>query len=333
MPRQPKPYFRKQTKSWYCSIAGRQISLGKGRARAFEKFHELMADQSQVKSELLTLYELSQAYLDWCEANRKPATYILHRHYLKKFIDHLGKRLRPSQLRIHQVAKWHEGLGVGPTSQSNAVAIVQRMLNWSVEYEYLDRNPIKGMKKPRAKRRDVFYTPEQWKQIRESTEEPLTSFLDFLYLTGCRPIEARTIEARHLHEDLVIFPAEESKGENEPRVIYLAPEAKKILDGLAKERPEGILFRNSDGIPWTKDSIKCRLARVSQQVGFRVIAYGIRHSWATNALTMGGLDPISVAHLMGHKDTTMVSRVYSHLAKNPDFLRKQARNAVQETRT
>ena len=33
--------------------------------------------------------------------------------------------------------------------------------------------------------------------------------------------------------------------------------------------------------------------------------------------------------LMGHRDTTMVSRVYSHIAKNPDFLRKQAVKAAQ----
>ncbi len=45
MPRPSKPCFRKQTKSWYCSIQGRQISLGKDREEAFEKFHSLMANQ------------------------------------------------------------------------------------------------------------------------------------------------------------------------------------------------------------------------------------------------------------------------------------------------
>jgi len=330
MPRQPKPYFRKQTKSWYCSISGRQIPLGKDRKIAFEKFHELMTDKSQVRSDLSTLYELSQVYLDWCEANRKPATYKHHKYYLKLFIGSVGKRLRPSQLRVHHVTKWHEGLGVGTTSQNDAVTIVQRMLNWGVEQEYLNRNPIRGMKKPKRKRRDVFYTPEQWAKIRENAKEPFTSFLDFLFLTGCRPLEARSIEARHLHDDLVIFPANESKGELEPRVIYLVPEAQAILEPLAKQHPDGILFRNSQGRPWTKDAIKCRLTRISEKVGFRVIAYGARHSWATQALTEGGVDPISVAHLMGHRDPTMVSRVYSHLSKNPTFLRQQAKNAVRK---
>ena len=130
-------------------------------------------------------------------------------------------------------------------------------------------------------------------------------------------------------DDLIIFPIDESKGELESRVIYMIPKAKAIVDRLAKENPTGVVFRNSKGTPWTKNSIKCRLTRITKKVGFRVIAYGARHSWATNALVDGGVDPISVAHLMGHRDTTMVSRVYSHIAKNPEFLRKQAIKAVQ----
>lgn len=328
MARPAKPYLRKQTHSWYCSIGGRQISLGKDREAAYAKFHALMADQEQVKGELTTLYDLSQAYLDWVQTNRKPATYTLHRHFLKLFIENVGKRLRPGQLKVHHVVKWHEGLGVGSTAQNGAVAVVQRMLNWGVEQEYLSRNPVKGMKKPRASRRDVYYTTDQWDLVREHAKGPLIALLDFLTLTGCRPLEARTVEARHIHDDLVIFPADESKGQLEPRVIYLVPEAKAILAALAKEHPQGPLFRNALGRPWTKDAIKCRLNRISDKVGFRVIAYGARHSWATQALSEGGVDPISVAHLMGHRDTTMVSRVYSHLAKNPEYLRQQAKRAI-----
>lgn len=58
MPRPSKPFFRKQTKSWYCSVAGRQIPLGRDREIAFAKFQELMADRDQVQDELTTLYDL-----------------------------------------------------------------------------------------------------------------------------------------------------------------------------------------------------------------------------------------------------------------------------------
>ncbi|MCG6154190.1 tyrosine-type recombinase/integrase [Rubinisphaera margarita] len=328
MARPAKPFFRKQTQSWYCSLSGKQFSLGKDKQLAFQKFHELMANREEHLQNRFSLYELSQAYLDWCQANRKPATYKLHRHFLKSFIEAVGRRLQASQLKIHQVTKWHEGLGVSSTTQNDAVAIMQRMLNWAVEQSYISRNPITGMKKPKRKRRDVYYTAEQWAQIREHANGSLVDLLDFLYCTGCRPQEARLIESRHIHNDLVIFPSDESKGQNEPRVIYLAPKAKTIIDNQLLKFPEGPLFRNERGVPWTKNAIVLRLRRISEKIGFRVIAYGARHSWATEALMNGGVDPISVALLMGHKDTTMVSRVYSHLAKNPVFLRQQAHRAT-----
>lgn len=197
------------------------------------------------------------------QLNRKPATYRLHLHFLKSFIGHVGKRMRPSNLKVHHVAKWHESLGVGSTTQNDAVSVVQRMLNWGVEREYVSRNPIKGMKKPKRKRRDVFYTLEQWEAIKKHADQPLTDLLDFLYFTGCRPKEARTLEARHLQGDLVVFPADESKGEHEPRVVYLAPESLRLVMRLEKENPEGALLRNAHGKAWTKNALVWRLKSVS----------------------------------------------------------------------
>ena len=127
---------------------------------------------------------------------------------------------------------------------------------------------------------------------------------------------------------MIIFPADESKGEVQARIIILIPEAKAVIDGRLKEVSDGPLFLNARGNPWTKDSIKCRLTRVTKKVGFRVIAYGIRHSYATNGL-LRSIDPVSLSHLMGHKDTRMISQVYSHISGNVDYLRKQATKAMK----
>lgn len=326
----PKPYLRAQTQTWYCSIGGRQIRLGKDKEAAEQKFYELMADRDAIGSEITTLYALSQRYLDWVQENRKQATYDNNLLFLKSFLGSVGKRLKVGSLKKHHITKWtSENQHWSDTSTNDAISIVQRMLNWAVEEGYLRYTPLPKVRKPRRQRRDIVYTTDQWKQIKDAATGPLVEFLDFLYWTGCRPKEARTVEKNHVHDDLIIFPADESKGETEPRVIFLSPDPKAIVDRLVAERPEGPLFRNAYGNPWTKDSIKCRLNRMSKVIGFRVIAYGARHSFATNALTTGGVDPISLSHLMGHKDTAMVSRVYSHLAKNVDFLREQARKATQ----
>lgn len=54
--------------------------------------------------------------------------------------------------------------------------------------------------------------------------------------------------------------------------------------------------------------------------------YILRHSWATRAL-QNGVDPITIATLMGHADTSMLARVYQHLALNPAYLLDAATRA------
>lgn len=55
--------------------------------------------------------------------------------------------------------------------------------------------------------------------------------------------------------------------------------------------------------------------------------YTLRHSWATSALKRG-VDALTVAILMGHKDPSTLARVYQHLSLNPEHLLNQARRAA-----
>jgi integrase len=59
-----------------------------------------------------------------------------------------------------------------------------------------------------------------------------------------------------------------------------------------------------------------------------VCCYAIRHAYATNALQRG-VDPITLAVLMGHADATMIARVYQHLTANPRFLLDAAHKAKE----
>jgi integrase len=51
-----------------------------------------------------------------------------------------------------------------------------------------------------------------------------------------------------------------------------------------------------------------------------------RHTWCHNALK-SGLDVLTVATLMGHADTTMVAKIYSHLNYAQDYLLGEAKRA------
>lgn len=326
MSREAKPYWKKQQQRWVCTINGKRITLGADKKAAFAKFRTLMQQPDSVGDHVATIYALSQVYLDWCLKHRAIGTYNNHRRYLKGFVDSVGRKLPVASLKQKHITAWLDSFICTSTSQNDAISVVQRMLNWSLKEGHISYNPIAKVDKPRRTRREVFYTPEQWEQIKSHAKGPLLELLDFLWITGCRPHELRTVTAAHVHGSLVLFKTDESKGKKDARVIHLIPEAKAILERLAKKHPTGPLFLNSRGVPWTKDAIKCRLTRISTKVGFRVIAYGARHSFATNAL-IRSVDPVSLSHLMGHKSTRMIDN-YAHLSQNHEFLQQQARNAA-----
>jgi len=48
MPRQPKPFYRKQTQSWHLQIGKRQIPLGRDQEEAFRLYHQIMAGRVKV---------------------------------------------------------------------------------------------------------------------------------------------------------------------------------------------------------------------------------------------------------------------------------------------
>ena len=68
-------------------------------------------------------------------------------------------------------------------------------------------------------------------------------------------------------------------------------------------------------------------SRMAKRVAPRYSLYSLRHSWATNALKRG-VDPLTVALLMGHKDPSMLARVYQHLSHSPVHMRDQACKAT-----
>jgi integrase len=69
------------------------------------------------------------------------------------------------------------------------------------------------------------------------------------------------------------------------------------------------------------------IAATGRRIVPRYSLYTFRHSWCTHALERG-VDAVTVAVLMGHRDTTMISRVYAHLMQRRDHLRDAVKKAA-----
>jgi integrase len=69
------------------------------------------------------------------------------------------------------------------------------------------------------------------------------------------------------------------------------------------------------------------LWKLARKHGRKYCLYHFRHSWATRALQRG-IDPLTVAILMGHSDPSMLAKVYQHVAHDPEYMRGAAKRAT-----
>jgi integrase len=110
------------------------------------------------------------------------------------------------------------------------------------------------------------------------------------------------------------------------RVIHFPASAMAVLSKQRERYGAGLLFRTRAGGRYRAGAIVRRCGVISKRCGFRFIAYGQRHSFATSALENGVPDTL-VAGLLGHVGTGMLHRHYSHLGEQARALKDAAERA------
>lgn len=316
-----KPWFRKQNKTWYVTINGKQRLLGKDKEKALEEYAKLIGNQHEPED---NVRRLLNKYWDWSKTNHAESTRNKMRPRLESFGGFISPLLTTKKLRPHHVQNWlaEKFPDAGATYRNTLITTIKGALNWAASMGYIDRSPIAAMKKPAPKVRQEFVSAVEWpKVLAEATDDCFRDFLIFMFASGARVQEMLRIEARHYKDGKIVFPNEESKGRRVSRVIYLPDDAKEIIE---RRITEGVVFRNRNGQPWTADAINCRFRRMRDRLGVKKLcATTLRHSFAHHRLT-NGQDSMVVAKLMGHADGRMLATRYGHLEANSEFMQSEA---------
>jgi integrase len=275
----------------------------------------------------LTVAAVLDKFLAWCQKHRAPRTYDGHLWHLQRFIDHLPEavRLAADDLRPHHVAAWVDAHpDWGCTYRRNAITSVQRAFLWAEKLGYIARSPVRNVEKPMPDRREQVITPEEFRRLLAAVKgSHFHDLLEFCWETGVRSHKAKVIEARHFNpaRGRLEIPPKEAKGRNRWRVVYLTPRAAEIVTRLAGTHPEGPILRNRSGRPWTTFAVNCRFCRLQGKLGTKYALGALRHSFCQRLLERG-VDHVTVAALLGHKDAAMVSRVYAHMNQADGHLRR-----------
>src|SRR5262249_49811713 len=96
---------------------------------------------------------------------------------------------------------------------------------------------------------------------------------------------------------------------------------------LAKEHPDGPLFRNSRGQPWTGNAIRCRFRCLREKLPSLagVTAYCYRHTFTTEGL-VAGVPLAQMQELIGHTSPAMMTH-YARLGQQVVAMQQAAAKA------
>ena len=333
----PQPFWRKQTNCYYVQIGVKQYRLAPDREEAYRLYHELMSRSSEERRSSTpsadpSVLQLIDDFLEWVQCNRSVNTYEIYRCLLQVFARSLPQSLTVAALKTYHVSQVMDSHAEtwSQNTKHDFATTVQRALNWALKQGRIDRNPIAYLEKPPREAREMAVGLADYAEVMAAVAEPnFRDLLELAWETGGRPQELRAIEARHVDRDgwRVVFSPRESKGKRSHRVIYLGTDrAREIVRRLCDTNPQGPLLLNSHGRPWTKDSINCAFVRLQKKLGRKFHLGAWRKGFATEALKHG-VDTVTLAHLMGHSNPTMISRVYGRVQQDPAYMSQAARRA------
>lgn len=337
MARHSTVWWRAQRGAWCSKVDGRLITLARGRAnrrQAVDALHRLLADRQQPTGPtVLPVGAIVTRWLAWAEGRadrgemspQTPADYVRR---LGSFPDVCGSILVPD-FRPHHLTAWLDGqTRWGATARHDAVGTVKACFRWALAEGLIDRDPLASIKRPpRPKRREHVMDPALWPTVRAAIlSEPFRQLADFVWLTGCRPGEARRLEAHHvdLARKVATLPGKTTRRTGRPLTIRLPDAAVELIQPLIVRHPEGLLFRNQRGAPWTRNAVNWQIRRLRDRLAGQdtrgVVMYALRHLFATEGL-LRGAGVTEVATLLNHASPRMLFDVYGHLADQHDHLR------------
>jgi integrase len=339
------PWFRKGTNSWYATVGGRSIPLGVvGRANrkaAWEAWRALMAGETdhtpRVRAHVgksdrtrpeptATVRPLADLFLSDAAGRLKPNTVRIYTNDLDSLCRTCGT-IPADSLAAHHVASWLASLDVKPTTKAIMLRSVNACLNWAVRCDLLTANPARKVPKPKSRSRseEAVITDDEHRRLVEAATPQFRDVLMVLHGTGARPGEVCGITSETFDPDTGTVRLTDHKTDRtgRPRLIFPPPGVCDLLRGLLARWRTGPLLRSRKGNPYTGRSVTKAMQYLRGKTGLRAIAYGYRHAYATDAL-VNGVPDATVAALLGHADTTVLHRHYSHLGARADALRDAA---------
>lgn len=240
----------------------------------------------------------------------------LHRLRIAPKFGHLAL----SAITRRDTQVFHNGLlrdGLSPASADHHIKLMRRVLNLAVQWELLEKNPLKGIPLLMVNNEVENYLNEDQTQtlldvLRTDANRSVCHILMFLISTGARLNEALTATWKNVSVEGGVWKVDATRSKSKKvRSIPLNDSALWVLEQLPSKGKSEYLFPSpASGKPYT--TITRAWYRLRQLAGINVRIHDLRHSFASR-LVCNGRSLYEVQQILGHSDPKVTMR-YAHLS-------------------
>jgi len=300
-----------------------------------------------------TIADTTAAYLKSLEAEgRPPAALSRTRYNIDALILPVLGDVELTKLTYEQLKAWFDGLVRKPARRKGrrdldetdadrarratanrirttlvaALNVAFRAGHVSSDHAWRRLRPFRGVDKARVR----YLSVAEAKRLINAASPDFRQLLQGALLTGARYGQLAQLTVSDLNTDAGTLRLRTRKGDGSERAYHahLSDEALAFFRAAVAGRPgKDLIFTHADGTPWEKSHQDIPIEEASRHAGISppVNFHVTRHTFASHAV-MNGAPLLVVAQALGHTDTRMVEKHYSHLAPSyaADAIRKAA---------
>jgi len=212
--------------------------------------------------------------------------------------------------------------GLSPASVDHHLKLLRRVGNLCVQWEFLDRNPLKGIPLLLISNAVENYLNDEKTQallevLKTDSNRNVCHILMFLISTGARLNEALTATWKNVSIEGGVWKVDATRSKSKKiRSIPLNDSALWVLEQLPSKGKSEYLFpspvKTKDGKDAPYVTVTRAWIRIRKLAGVNVRIHDLRHSFASR-LVCNGRSLYEVQQILGHSDPKVTMR-YAHLS-------------------
>lgn len=231
--------------------------------------------------------------------------------YNKRFIDFIGATKIVNDILVEDIDNYIKAAsdqGKAPNTITNYLKPVKQCLDYAVGNGFISTNPYEHCQRPGTKTtKEWDYIPDDvLDSVINSADEDDQIFWTWLRYTALNPIDVSNIRPDQIEKDDVGDGYHINNGRSKNGRIQRIPIHKNLQAVIDKYGDEAFGLYKAKA---SRDNSNRRFSPAIAKHGIKSVLGLLRHTCLTNLLK-AGLSLDQIALIAGHKDTSMLKKVY-----------------------